>query len=384
MLSHESILKKILSQPTAPFKEHWVIDCLESILKEYKIPFFRDKHQNLIAGVQNLASLKKIIQTKSTEPLRIAIAHMDHPGLHITKNLGDNRFEFEWHGGSPYEHLIGAKVWLANQEEKNAGTGVIDSIELHTHGRSIKKGTLKTHGLKKIKKLYGGFVFREPWWMEDGKIYTQVADDLIGCFAIVSTLISLKQKKSKTPFIGLITRAEEVGWIGAIAHFELGLYQKAKRPVVAISLETSRQLPHAEIGKGPIVRLGDRMTVFNPGLTHMLSQKAAQLLPGKHQRRIMDGGSCEGTASTAYGIPTIAMSIPLGNYHNQSLEGGPDAAAANGPAPEFVAISDIEGMLVLLNALMQPKLPWAKPYNTFVSDLKKSVKKYSNLLKEQI
>lgn len=381
MLKHESILKKILSQPTAPFREHWVIEALESILKEHKVPFFRDPSQNLIVGAPNLKALKKLTKTKSAEPLRIAIAHMDHPGFHATKWLDDSRFEFQWHGGSPFEHLVGAKVWLRD-DENEIGSGVIESVTLHSHGRSIDKGVVKVENLKtKSQKLYGGFVFREPYWIEDSKIYTQVADDLIGCFAIVSTFLS---SKKKTPFIGLITRAEEVGFIGAIAHFELGLYKKAKRPVVAISLETSRQLPNAEIGKGPIVRLGDRKSVFHSAYTNLLSELAQKLLPGKHQRRIMDGGSCEGTAATSYGIPTIAMSIPLGNYHNQSLEGGPDAAPPNGPAPEFVAIEDIAGMQTLLLALMDTKLPWKNPYAGVLGVFKNELKKYKPLLKLKI
>src|SRR5262249_14112773 len=144
------------------------------------------------------------------------------------------------------------------------------------------------------------------------------------------------KSKKKQPFIGLLTRAEEVGFIGAIGHFELGWVQKALRPVICVSLETSRALPGAEIGKGPVVRLGDRTTVFDSSSLKIFSDLAAKTLPDKHQKRVMDGGTCEATAATVYGLPCVGISIPLGNYHNQSFEGGPDSAGPLGPAPEFV------------------------------------------------
>ena len=37
----------------------------------------------------------------------------------------------------------------------------------------------------------------------------------------------------------------------------------------------------------------------------------------------MDGGACEATAALASGIPAIGISVPLGNYHNESFEGAP-------------------------------------------------------------
>ena len=93
---------------------------------------------------------------------------------------------------------------------------------------------------------------------------TKAADDLVGSFAIISLAIDFaaKARKGTFPFLGILTRAEEVGWIGAIAHLDLNWTAAAKRPVVYVSLETSRQLPGAMIGQGPIVRLGDRYHGF--------------------------------------------------------------------------------------------------------------------------
>jgi endoglucanase len=220
-------------------------------------------------------------------------------------------------------------------------------------------------------------------WQEGNLLYTKAADDLIGCFAILQTAL-FKPKN----FIGLLTRAEEVGFIGAIAHLEWakkwGLYglnrKKNTQPsTLAVSLETSRQLPGAEIGKGPIVRLGDRMHVFSTGPTKILADLAEHTLKGAHQKRVMDGGACEGSATVSYGLPTIALSIPLGNYHNQSLEGGPEARHPNGPAPEFVNVKDLEGMLTLCRELVKTKVDWSKPYQATQKEFVKSLRSYQKL-----
>ncbi len=378
-----SRLSQILDQPTAPFREGRVIGVVESILKTEKIPYFLDPAKNIVVGVKSKAEYLKLMKTKSTEPVRIFIAHLDHPGFHGVEWIDAEHLSFQWHGGSPTAHLEGGKVWLADHDGF-CGEGRIEKAEMIPSGRAIDKGIIKVKDLTRTVKatdVYGGFGFRKTHWLEGDLLYTKAADDLIGAFAILETALFLKKAKKKAPFIGLLTRAEEVGFIGAIAHFELGWFRTTKRPVLAVSLETSRTLPGAEIGKGPVVRLGDRKNVFHSGSTLVFSELANRVLAGKHQRRIMDGGSCEGTAATAYGIPTIAISVPLGNYHNQSLEGGPDAADLNGPAPEFVSVSDIDGLCKLTQAVMEPKLPWANPYAVSVGEFKKGLKRYGALLK---
>ncbi|MBC7387012.1 MAG: hypothetical protein H7301_12735 [Cryobacterium sp.] len=374
-------LSAILEQPTAPFREGRVIAAIETILKKEKISYFLDPAKNIVVGVKSKAEYLKLIRVKSTEPVRLFIAHMDHPGFHGVEWLDDERLTFEWHGGSPTAHLLGGKVWLAD-EEGFVGEGRVEEAELLPSGRAIKSGIIRVKDLRrqvKAKEISGGFGFRKTHWSEGDLLYTKCADDLIGVFAIVETAIALKKKKS--PFIGLLTRAEEVGFIGTLAHLELGWFKSAKRPLLCVSLETSRTLPGADIGKGPVVRLGDKKNIFHSGATTVFSELAAKVLPGKHQRRIMDGGTCEGSAATSYDIPTIAISVPLGNYHNQSFEGGPDAAETNGPAPEFVSLSDIEGMCLLTQAVMKPKLPWATPYSGAIKEFKANLRKYASLLK---
>jgi len=108
---------------------------------------------------------------------------------------------------------------------------------------------------------------------------------------------------------------------------------------------------------------------------------AQKSLPKRHQRRIMDGGACEATAATVYGLPAIGISVPLGNYHNEGFEGGPDCRAARGPAPEFVHLDDIEGMLKLCRALMKSGLPWNQPWKIQRRLMRQRLQEYRVLLR---
>ena len=256
----------------------------------------------------------------------------------------------------------------------------IDSAVVHFQKGTKKFGRAEFMGARP-RELFGSFAFRSHHWISGKRLYTRAADDLVGVFCIVATAIDLYRKHHKNDsFLGLLTRAEEVGFVGAVKHLELGWLQAAKRPVVCVSLEASRNLPGARLGKGPVVRLGDRRTPFNSGALQVLSELATKVLPKRHQRRVMDGGACEATATTAWGLPTVGITLPLGNYHNQGMDGGMDCRKQDGPAPEFVHLDDIKGELKLCKALMQKGLKWNDPWSPLRLRLNKIANKYNKLL----
>ena len=128
---------------------------------------------------------------------------------------------------------------------------------------------------------------------------------------------------------GLLTRAEEVGFLGAFEAIRLGT---VPTDAVVLSLECSKALPEAPQGGGVIVRVGDRMSIFDPALTAALAAVAAAAdIP--HTRRLMDGGVCEASAFCAAGYRASGLCIALGNYHNAD-DGG------RGVGPEHVLVDD--------------------------------------------
>lgn len=389
---NSSFLWDLLSQPTAPFQESLVIRRVQAELNAARVPYFQDPAGNLVLGASSKKDLFQKLKPSIKEPLRVFVAHMDHPGFHGVKWITPEKLKIQWHGGSPIEHLEGASVWIGDHQGFSNLHGKLTQVKMMEKGRpAIEQAEVVFQNAEPslhypdAQQIFGGFKFRAPIWEEQGRLYTKAADDLIGVFAIAQQAIELwgstKKKKERAQFLGLLTRAEEVGFIGAIDHFKLGWLTGSRRPILVVSLETSRALPGAEFGKGPIVRLGDRATVFDAGALQILTDLAQKHLPGKHQRRIMDGGSCEATAATAFGLRSIGISIPLGNYHNQCFEGGPDSTGPNGPAPEFVELSDIQGMQVLCQALLTSGLPWQDPWKTKKKDLLALSKKYKSLMK---
>jgi endoglucanase len=186
------------------------------------------------------------------------------------------------------------------------------------------------------------------WELEDfavrrGRIYGRACDDLVGVAAVLGTLIELKRSRARVNAIGLITRAEEIGFLGALAAARRG---EIPRNSLVISLETSRELPGVRMGSGVIIRVGDRTSIFNSGATRFLGEVAERLRkqePGfSFQRGLMSGGTCEGTAYQEFGFQTTAVCVALGNYHN--------CGAGNRIRAEYVDLGDACGMVKLLAA----------------------------------
>lgn len=385
-LADLELLLGLLSQPTAPFREFHVVQFVQEFLNRERIPYFLDRYENIVVGAEDRAAYQRLLSARSPKPVRLFIAHMDHPGFHGVRWQGPHLFA-KWHGGSPIRHLSGAKLWIANKNGL-VGWGKLSKPKLASHGRALDSVVVRfsedelAGRRPQAGTLFGGFAFRAPAWRVGQRIYTKAADDLIGVFAILHTARTLNKHRglSPAPFLGLLTRAEEVGFVGAIGHLDLGWWRKASRPLLAVSLEASRTLPGAIVGGGPIVRLGDRRTVFHANGLHALTMAAQKVLNGRFQRRVMDGGACEASATTAYGIPTIALSVPLGNYHNQGFEGGPDCRAPQGPAPEFVHLGDVAGLLQLCLAIMAPAFPGSDPWRNVRRQLKQNFADYVSLL----
>lgn len=356
-----------------------MIEWATRVLRDAAVPCFRDPAGNLIVGAASAAAYRRLARRKSAEPLRLFIAHMDHPGFHGVRWRASGRLAVRWHGGSPVRHLRGSRVWLAD-DSGFIGHGRLTRVRLDHARRALRGAEVRLDAAARPRRpkaatLYGGFDFRAPVRRAGKKIYTRAADDLVGVFAVVATALDLFSRRTRAgpPFLGLLTRAEEVGFVGAVSHLELGWLAGARRPIVGVSLEASRALPNAEIGRGPVVRLGDRRTVFDAGCLQVLTERARAVLPGRHQRRIMDGGACEATVATAWGLPAIGLCVPLGNYHNQH-------AVRGGPAPEYVHLGDVEGMLVLCRALLRPGLAWGEPWKQQRRRLRRGRRRYRLLL----
>ncbi len=282
-----AIARRILAQPTAPYHEDSVCREIRALLADCpRVSLSEDRFGNLLALYQ-----------RGKAAARFAFAaHMDHPayvGRHFL-------------GGVPERY----------RKKKPA---------------TRKFGAFRMWDLPACE-------------IRAGRIRSRACDDLIGCAAIVAALRELDRTGADCAAWGLFTRAEEVGFVGAIELAKSGLLP---RSVTVISLETSSvKGGPVKIGAGPIVRVGDRTSIFDSAATARL-QSAAKAAGIAHQRALMQGGTCEATAYALHGYRTAAMCVALGNYHN--------CGPGDRIAPEFVSLDDTLDMARLCVAAATAK-----------------------------
>ena len=113
---------------------------------------------------------------------------------------------------------------------------------------------------------------------------------------------------------------------------------------LVISAESSRTLPGAEMGEGPVIRVGDAGFTFAADAEAVLVRARETIRERdsgfKCQRQLMSGGTCEASAFAVYGYQTTGIAFPLGNYHNGAPEGRIEA--------EYIHIDDYLGGVELL------------------------------------
>jgi putative aminopeptidase FrvX len=283
-----SILRRILRTPTAPFHEYHMAatirDCLAGLPHVSIEP---DAFGNLIATYRRGRS----------KPRLAYCAHLDHPGW--VKKPGGGADEREFLGGVPADRLDKCPV-----------------------------------------KWFGEFGMWDlpAFDLKDGIVHSRACDDLVGCAEIVALFHELERREAEVTCYGLFTRAEEVGFVGAI---HLAKSWPLPDGVRFVSLETSAPRGGAVIGAGPVVRVGDRMSVFDDEIVAELLAAATEEKITV-QRALLDGGSCEATAMQLYGIRSAGMSVLLGNYHNCTPEGGIDV--------EYVSLADVAALVELITA----------------------------------
>lgn len=301
--------------------------------------------------------------------------HLDHPAFVIDEVGSGGRVAVaRFLGGVREPYFIEGRV-TAHSMTDDSAIPVSGTITLHTEADPPQR-------LFRVCE----FSFDEPiaWlragdiavWelpetsisLEDGLVRARVCDDLAAVCAALGAFDALGGLDSPPDVRVLLTLAEEVGFIGAIAACKLGTIPPGSR---VIALENSRSFADSPIGQGPIVRVGDRMTTFSPTLTGAVA-KVCEKLAGtgdrpvgtavpaseardgfRWQRKLMPGGACEATAYCAYGHEATCVCLPLGNYHNMAdldeVE-KPGYAGAARVGPEVIALTDFEMLVELLIA----------------------------------
>ncbi len=300
------ILEEVTSLPTAPFHEGAVMSYLEAFAAARGIPARRDAYGNLLMQLE---------QHPGSPPPLVLTAHMDHPGFEIVERDGDLHRAL-WMGGVNPDYFPDAEVEVFGNPPV---PGRIVKYTADDVGR-VKEVFLELDD-EAPARGFGSWAL-EPFRVTGPTAGLRAADDLVGVAALLAALEVLWAREDPVRVVAAFTRAEEVGFLGAIGLMR-GQALPERAPI--ISLECSGELPAAQLGRGPVVRVGDRSGVFDLGLTRFLAD-TAESIAARHrdftwQRALMDRGTCESTLFALEGHPAACLAFPLANYHNSAPDG---------------------------------------------------------------
>lgn len=292
-------------------------------------------------------------------------AHMDHPAFTVERVNDAKQLLVGFRGGVMEDYFHRARVRLHAASGPMGGT---------ITGKSGEKGPFPAYTVELDRGAnaeVGDIVTWElpPAEIRGGLIHTHACDDLSALAAALAAydelLAGWRAGEEGTDVRLIFTRAEEIGFIGAIAACKDKTIQPGSR---VLALENSRSFEDSPIGGGPIVRVGDRLSVFSPNLTAAVarraeeiagaaaptaSQKQSEAPAWKWQRKLMAGGACEATVFCMYGYEATCLCLPLGNYHNMADLAAVQSGTNTSPArigPEYVSIADFDGLVDLLVA----------------------------------
>ncbi|MCA9298507.1 MAG: hypothetical protein KDA28_05545 [Phycisphaerales bacterium] len=352
-------LRAVTTIPTAAGREWRVVrwiedwaDARDDVILEH------DEHGNLVL---------RLASTRPGRPVYFT-AHLDHPAFVVERVVSPTILECAFRGGVMDDYFVDARV-RHHASDDHATEGVITEktasepdktflVDLD-HEADASRGDVVTWALP-------------PDEVIDGVYHTNACDDLAAVAAALDAFDRLRAIDERQETRLLFTLAEEVGFIGAI-----GACRSKTMPMDArvIALENSRAFPEAPIGGGPIVRVGDRLSVFSPTLTNAITKRAEEIggtqptaqqknadgPTRRWQRKLMAGGACEATVFCAYGYEATCVCLPLGNYHN--MANLTEVQAGGGTAEigrEHIAVDDYEGLVELLVACGE-RLPETDP-----------------------
>ena len=194
------IARRLMSCPAAPFYEAGVRAVVEFICTENGLTFRRDQFGNVIV---------RLGSASAGRPFVLA-AHMDHPGFEIVRPLGRRRWIARFNGGVPDSYFH-------------------PGIPVRLLPGDLPARLGKRFGTEKQFEVIASRIDldHQPqpkfavWELEDfavrrGKMHGRSCDDLVGVASVLATMIELKRARARVHVIGVISRAEEIGFQGAL------------------------------------------------------------------------------------------------------------------------------------------------------------------------
>ena len=372
---HEKLALELTSLPTAAGREHRVQAYLDRWLakRSRSLEWTRDADGNLLIT-------RRARTTRRRVPPLLITAHLDHPAFVVSAMDDPRHLTAEFRGGVHDPYFENARVEFFDANDV-AVRGRVTELRAPDERCPFKTVTVRLD--RRHPDLEVGDVGR--WAFPAARIagrgaartlQTDACDDLAAAAAALCAFDRIRTRKGQEHVGLLFTVAEEVGFVGAIGAATNGLVPKNAR---LVCLENSRSFPESPIHGGPIMRVGDRISVFSPSLTNAISDlmrtHAASHRNFRWQRKLMAGGACEATAFSALGFESTCLCLPLGNYHN--MRDIDEVVAGHRPArvgPETIGLDDYHGLVEMLEVLaagLPARPPSKDPFQARLRDLRR-------------
>ena len=323
-------LEALLRIPTVPFREERVVEWIERLADARGWRRRRD-------GAGNIR-----LDHGPGRPDWFFVAHMDHPGFVVVSQRGRS-IAAQFRGSVHDEFFPGARVCFFTPQG-----------EVRARVRSVAPDPRSPFRLCRLERLSGGAVPPDSVGMWDfpavrrrGRtIAARGCDDTAGVAAALYAFDRAGGERHAARKVAvLLTRGEEAGFAGALWAAAHGTIP---RRTSVVSIEASKTHAEAPLGGGAVIRVGDRRSVFDPGLTAQLwsaAEMVASSSDRRFRRQLMAGGTCEATVFQAFGYRAAAVCLPLGAYHNMGEKGR--------LAPEWIHLDDFDGLVDLLAEIVR-------------------------------
>ena len=305
--------------------EDEVRELIKKELSSTKAELFEDRMGNLYAHIRLGNGGKRLMVS----------SHMDEVGFMVSRICDDGYIKVDTVGGIDASVLSGRRVTLGNEEKR--ALGLISSKAVHHKDADERKKAVP------IDKLYidigasskeeaeafvdiGDFgVFDSEFVLfGDRRVKSKALDDRMGCAAMIEVIRSLC---ADAPGIDLdlyfcFTVREEIGLSGAEVAANRLL------PDFAIVLETTAvgdiaDTPDASrvafLGKGGVISLMDRSTIYDRGLVDFLLATAQESEIKAQIKKYVSGGNDAGHIhKSGKGVKCAALSVPTRYLHSAS------------------------------------------------------------------
>ena len=250
-------------------------------------------------------------------------AHLDEVGLIVTGVTQQGYLRFDTLGGIDPKVLLGRRVTLhgvagvigctpvhlLSGEQRDAVPDVGDMVI--DIGAAGKKEALESIALGDTAVFDSPFVR-----FGDGMLKAKAIDDRAGC----AMLIQLLREDAPYDFTATFTVQEETGLVGA----RTAAY--GVNPDAAIVLESTTAadiagVPHENrvcyVGKGPVLSVMDRHTIYDRDLVRLAQGIARQSeLPCQIKQAVAGGNNAGAIHSSRAGVRTLAVSLPCRYLHS--------------------------------------------------------------------